>query len=945
MYFKSTKMINVMEPTNYFIPFGINDIKSYDRNDSSRFLSLNGIWSFKAHQDYRTLVIDEKMIDEIVVPSCVQMFGYDAMQYTNYRYPFPYRPPHIDKEIPTFHYRRDFPIEELNEFYNLVFEGVDSSFEVYINQQFLGYANVSHAIHSFDLTPAIRKGQNTIDVVVYKWNAESYLEDQDKWRFSGIFRDVYILKRGNNRINKYRITTDFDSNIGYIYFKNELGSTVDVSFQKTGMSYKVSEGKEVKFEVLDALLWSAEIPNLYEIEIKTVDEVIYEKVGIRKIEIINGVFYLNNQPIKIKGVNRHDFSPTGGATVTKQDAIADLKLMKKLNVNAIRCSHYPNAPYFYQLCDEYGFYVMNEADIETQGVTGQNGGYDVDNYNDLAKDPYYEESIVKRVELMVKQTINNPSIIMLSLGNESGYGINFIKAANKAKMIDDTRPIHFESHWYENDKDLYYDGTIDLVSRMYETPTWVKDFLSDERETRPLILCEYSHAMGNGPGDIKEYWDIFYTNNRYIGGFIWEWKDHGIKHKGKKFLYGGDFNENLHDGNFCIDGLVTADLKVKPGALEMKAVYQPLRFERESNKITITNLEYFKTMRGILKVSIKSEGEVCFEEDLKMNLQPQSTMTYWFKELSDYSNTFTAIYFSYIESNSEVAKSSFILKEASFPSFSPNFVLNDDANEITLYNERVKVSVDKRFATINEIIINNEEISKDKVKINVSRAPIDNERGIFYYYQQVGVYDSMSYVKEIVKTDDSVILKGYMAADYRKPFLDFKMTLAIDLQGVKIDFSYSLEDSIKNIPRIGLLFPISKQHKDIQYLGYGPHDSYIDMHNGTHKDLYDTPIKDFYTKYLKPQDSGNRYGFSRLKVLSENGFEIYTDKPINLAINEYSFQELMTKKHNFELKKDHNQYLSIDFSVSGVGSNACGPELARKFYVLKEGEFSIIIKK
>lgn len=560
---------------SYYIPFATDDkVKTIyniaDRTSSSRFMSLDGIWQIKALSKVDDFNINDTLAAAIPVPSCVQMHGYDHIQYINVRYPFPVLYPLVPEENPCWHYRRNFNLNKKDgEKYYLNFEGVDSAFYLYINGEFKGYSQISHATSEFDITDLAKDGENTVDVLVLKWCVSTYLECQDKFRFSGIFRNVYLLTRPSEHITDYKIETDYNGTTGRLTFINESKVDIKVSFEET--SFVVPADKKAEIEVENVKLWSADAPNLYTLELFANGEKIIEQVGFRKVTIDGKVFKINGEHIKLKGVNRHDFNPVTAATVSLENLVEDLSLMKELNVNAVRTSHYPNRPEFYLLCDQMGIYVMDEADVEMHGAAFREGTDDFDLWAEYAEDEFFTEGIFDRDKALVERDKNRPSVIIWSLGNESSFGKAFFKGAAYIKERD-SRPVHYES-LQKSDPKYYYTEFVDMCSMMYPSVDDIKEkVLNNPEETRPFVLCEYTHAMGNSCGDIAEYWDLIYSNEQLMGGFVWEWADHGIKTE-KGFLYGGDFGETEHDGNFCADGLVTPDRKVKSNSLEMKAVY------------------------------------------------------------------------------------------------------------------------------------------------------------------------------------------------------------------------------------------------------------------------------------------------------------------------------------------------------------------------------------
>ena len=574
--FQSFDRVGTMPHRSYYIPFDIDDVvrtkhSILDRASSSRFTSLDGMWQIKQLDHVEDFDINEMLGDSIPVPSCVQMHGYDHIQYLNIRYPFPVMLPHLPYDNPCWHYRRTFNLKkQKGEKYYINFEGVDSAFYLYINGQFKGYSQISHATSEFDITDLAVNGENTIDVLVLKWCISTYLECQDKFRFSGIFRNVYMLTRPENHITDYKIETTFDGDDGILTFINESPISIKIALENNEIIVPANMKSEIV--VPNVKRWTAETPNLYTLELYANGEKIIESVGFRQISIEGKVFKINGEAIKLKGVNRHDFNCETAATVSLEELARDIHLMKELNVNAVRTSHYPNSPEFYMLCDTFGIYVMDEADLEMHGACSRDGRYDIPLWEEYAENDFFTPGITDRHTALVERDKNRPSVIIWSLGNESSFGKAFFEGANYIKNRDKTRPVHYEG-LQNADPKYYYTELVDMVSMMYPSFETIREkVLDNPQENRPFVLCEYTHAMGNSCGDIAEYWDMIYNNEQMMGGFVWEWADHGIK-TDKGFLYGGDFKEPEHDGNFCADGLLTPDRKIKSNALEMKAVY------------------------------------------------------------------------------------------------------------------------------------------------------------------------------------------------------------------------------------------------------------------------------------------------------------------------------------------------------------------------------------
>ena len=623
---------NTMPARAYYVPASIRmDNLMEHREKSDRMQLLNGTWKFRyfnsiydVQDSFFEKNYDTENFDEIQVPSVWQMAGYDAHQYTNIRYPFPFDPPYVPQDIPcgayvhTFDYSRDenAPKAFLN------FEGVDSCFYVWINGSYVGYSQVSHMTSEFDITDLLQDGTNTVAVLVMKWCDGSYLEDQDKFRMSGIFRDVYILKRPEQTIRDYHIKTKIEGMLAKVELDMKFYSPANVKISiedRNGAvvaAGSISEDGTSVLEIASPELWNTENPYLYKLILETEHEVIVDHIALRKIEIRDQVIYLNGQKIKFRGVNRHDSDPVTGFTISLEQIKTDLILMKQHNFNAIRSSHYPNAPFFYEMCDKYGFMVIDEADIEAHGPFMIYRKDDTD-YNrfkrwneKIADDPVWQTAIVDRVKLMVERDKNRFCIVMWSMGNESAYGCNFEKALEWTKKFDPDRITQYESARYRNYDKTYDYSNLDVYSRMYPALSEIREYL-DKDGSKPFLLVEYCHSMGNGPGDFEDYFQMIQNNDKLCGGFVWEWCDHAIAHgiaeNGKTiYAYGGDHGEEIHDGNFCMDGLVYPDRKVHTGLLEYKNVYRPARvisYDKESGGLVFHNYMDFDDLKDYVKIS------------------------------------------------------------------------------------------------------------------------------------------------------------------------------------------------------------------------------------------------------------------------------------------------------------------------------------------------------
>ena len=929
-YFEGIENINIEPYRCYYVPFGRGDEFSFDRTKSSKFTSFNGEWLIKQYPSFYDLsdsFLNEELSKTILVPSCVQLHGFDRPQYVNLNYPFSFNPPYVSNENPTYHYRKTFNLSLDGEDKFLVFEGVDSCFYLFVNGKFVGYTQISHKLTEFNITDYLNDGENVIDVLVLKWCASSYLETQDKWRFTGIFRDVYLLSRDKTRVNDYVITTKID---GQLDFKILSGAEAEISFN--GQTKIAKPNQKISFYLENPNLWSAETPNLYDLKVVCGNEVIHEQVGFRECVIKDGVLYFNGLPIKIYGVNRHDFNCKTGATVSVDNMIEDLLLMKKLNVNAIRTSHYPNAPEFYKLCDRFGFYVMAEADLETHGeiTCDYKLGYNVSAFGTISKIPFFKDAIVERSVSNVKCNINRPCVYMWSLGNESGWGDGLAAAAKKVKELDNTRGVHYEGLLYA-DKEEYYTDLIDTASRMYPLYDFFDEFLNDEKEKRPLVLCEYAHAMGNGPGDVCDYANIFESNDRFTGGFVWEWADHGISWQGKDFLYGGDFNENLHDGNFCIDGIVSPDRKIKRGTLEMKHAYQPIKFEYVKNYLVLFNKNFFKPLKLKVVVSCDDEFshvvEILPRESVKIRVGGKlnfNTRAYDF------------------ESDEEIANFTYVSKL-----ISPKEHLRTDVNFseqgrfIVATHGITEFKFDKLSGEIASVVLNGTKLA-DYFKFNIVRAPIDNERLEIVEWTEERFFTAKSEVRSFSYNDSVLTFYGDISGVQMRPILSYQLTYRFLISGVEVELSYSLNENFASLPRIGFYTQLPNEYDLIEYLGYGEGETYVDMYRSADYGYYTSSPDKEYHHYVKPQESGSHFSTRKVQISNmRNSLVVSGD--FSFSYIPYSIEQLRTKKHDFELETDGNNYFAIDYFMKGIGSHSCGPELQEKYRVPNKGKKSFVL--
>ena len=953
-YYESYECVGVMQPRCYYIPFGSKAEWNKDRGESSRFTSLSGKWTIARYDRISDVPDDfykESPQKEIDVPSCVQYYGLDYFQYTNYNYPIPFDPPFVPTNTPAFHYSRKFSLGRSGRQY-LVFEGVDSCFYLYVNGKFVGFSQISHRVSEFDVTDFVRDGENKIDVLVLKWCAGTYFEDQDKWRFTGIFREVYLLSRPEKHVVDYKIETRTNGEVSFMLAE---GTTACVTL--CGETKKVKEGEKVVFSIDKPILWSAETPYLYDLDIESEGEFIRERIGIREVSIENGVFLLNGKGIKLRGVNRHDFNPTKGAAVSLSDVVTDLKLMKELNVNAIRTSHYPSCPEFYALCDEYGFYVIDEADLESHGASETLAGRAEGYLSDL---PEFEFAMTERQKMLVTRDKNRPCVIIWSMGNECGWGRNFYACADYIRKTDGTRPVHYERvcvAGYDPKTgerkpafEDYATAPVDMVSRMYASPEFMRDeFLNDKDEKRPFVQCEYSHAMGNGPGDLKDYWDVIYSSDRFMGGFIWEWADHGVKYDSKGFRYGGDFGETLHDGNFCIDGIIAADRKIKTGTLEMKKAYEPVKIEKEGDLVVITSRNYFSALVFTAEIIEKDGRNVIDTRKTDVALAPGESVSIGIGTEGASTvkvNLYTAEDEGLVAAGHLFASESFELRKPSLPSVKrASCGIEERGNRYVVTCGRIVYEIDRGTGVIASVACENEKVSDGTLSLNVFRAPVDNDplwrwrnQRLNYAYQ-----DAYSVEKD---GENAIVVNGKIVSERVCPIVKFKLRYEFFESGVEIslDYEYKEREEGDFLPRIGLVVPLDKSYESIEFYGFGPRESYIDKRFACSRDYYETTVSKNFEHYVKPQENGSHYGTTYAKVDgASTSVTIASERGVAFNVSPYDASTLSKCAHDDELPESERNYLYVDFYMSGVGSAACGPNLGKEYRVPGKGDGKVLL--
>ncbi len=978
---------NTMPARAYYIPASRRmDNLVEHREESDRMQLLNGTWKFQYFNSIYDIKdsffeknYDTENFDEIQVPSVWQMAGYDTHQYTNIRYPFPFDPPYVPQDIPcgayvhTFEYSRDekAPKSFLN------FEGVDSCFYVWINGSYIGYSQVSHMTSEFDVTDVLQDGTNTVAVLVMKWCDGSYLEDQDKFRMSGIFRDVYILKRPKQAISDYHIKTRIEDMLAKVEIEMKFYSPLNVKISIEDRNGAVvalgsiaEEGTAV-LEIASPELWNTENPYLYKLILETENEVIVDHIALRKIEIKDQVIYLNGQKIKFRGVNRHDSDPVTGFTINPEQITTDLTLMKQHNFNAIRSSHYPNAPFFYEMCDKYGFMVIDEADIEAHGPFMIYRKEDTD-YNrfkrwneKIADDPVWEEAIVDRVKLMVERDKNRFCIVMWSMGNESAYGCNFEKALEWTKNFDPDRITQYESARYRNYDETYDYSNLDVYSRMYPALSEIQEYL-DKDGSKPFLLVEYCHSMGNGPGDFEDYFQMIQDNDKMCGGFVWEWCDHAIAHgtaeNGKTiYAYGGDHGEEIHDGNFCMDGLVYPDRTVHTGLFEYKNVYRPARvisYNKESGELVLHNYMDFDDLKDYVKISYEltqdglviskgilpefsvaphGEGKTNLKINVPENGKCYLKLIYHLKKELPLLDEDHILGFDEIEVSKEDTKCKLAEKWIPKTVVDSELQVNENDTQIHIKGREFAYTIDKRTALFTEMKFAGREYLNHPMELNIWRAPTDNDMYIKSEWKKAH-YDkayTRSYTTEVVQGKHGVKITSHasVVAETVQKILDVTITWKIEAAGkIDADIAVTKDDEFPDLPRFGVRMFLDKKLSAVRYFGMGPQESYCDKHQAASHGLYRADVGDLHEDYIRPQENGSHYDCEYVELNnSRYGIVASAEKAFSFNASYYTQEELEKKTHNYELIESDSVVFCVDYALNGIGSNSCGPVVLEQY--------------
>ncbi|WP_339308097.1 glycoside hydrolase family 2 TIM barrel-domain containing protein [Paenibacillus sp. FSL R5-0519] len=982
----STLHVNREDARAYYIPYQ-DDVtaKTRKRGRSPYFQTLNGQWKFQyhasvaqVHEAFYQEGHDINQWDDLTVPSCWQVNGYDQLHYINYNYPISCDPPFVPDDNPAGLYVRDFEVPsewDAKERY-VVFEGVNSCFYLWVNGQYVGYSQGSRIPAEFNLSTYLQPGSNRMALMVLKWCDGTYIEDQDMWRYSGIYRDVYLLARDKTHIRDAFHKQQFAAGGNQVTLVSEIETTGRLNVKAelkdaTGKLVAAAEGViedkgSLKLDVDQPRMWSAENPFLYDLYVTAGDEVLLSSVGFRTVDVNKGVFRINGKAVKLKGVNRHDSHPELGQTIPLEAMIEDIKLMKQYNVNTIRTAHYPNDPRFLELCNEFGMYVINEADLECHGI-GQAGNFKDGCHHQLSGDPAWKEAFLERAVRMVERDKNQASIIMWSLGNESGYHVNHIAMAEWIRSRDESRLVHYEGTAPQAGGHLNTES-LDIESKMYFTYDEVRNYVEDNNNHKPLFLCEYSHAMGNSCGDLGDYWDLIYAHPQLMGGCIWEWTDHGIATKTADgepyYAYGGDFGDSPNDGNFCIDGLVTPDRKPHSSLIELKQIHAPIRVEAFDlsqglfnviNRYDFVDLSHIGLHWKITSNGVTEQQGQIWQLEAEAGSEQHISLPYDFTALNCQTAELTLSFWNNQETTwasmgYEVAFAQFVIHEAQSLAriqeeitASPIAYRQIQAEEvqgalvITGQGYRYVFSLDKgAFASITREGL---EMLASPLRFHIWRAPIDNDTYMLGKWREEG-YDRAKtkiYGTTWEHTEDGVSLNVQFSigASDRYPIVRGEAVWIVHHNGViQLQTQVNVRENFPYLPRFGLEWIMPAGNEEVEYYGYGPHESYLDKHRSARKGRYLTCVDDlFQDDYVMPQENGSRYGteWAMVTNMLGMGMKFASSRPFSFNASHYTPEDLAPASHTYDLKPRQETVVQLDYKMSGLGSSSVGPQLLEAY--------------
>ncbi len=950
--------INCEEPRAYYIPYDTEQKALEDLRDLSEyFISLNGEWDFEYYRSFEDVGDSFPFLplsEKIAVPSCWQTYldrGYDPPLYSNLRYPFPVDPPYLPAENPCGHYSRNIEIA-LNESkrYFIDFEGVSSCFYLYINGEFAAYSQVSHCTSEIDITEKLISGKNRIDILVVKWCDGSYLEDQDMFRLSGIFRDVYILERDNNRLTDIHIRYDLSPSHDRADIKIESGEFDCAVLYSPGGEKAEFTSKE--FTVKNPLLWSSEEPNLYKIIIRKGNEYIPVNTGFKDITFKGNTAYINSQPVKLYGVNRHDNNPKTGYCVTSEEMKRDIFLIKNANCNTVRTSHYPNSPVFTQLCDKYGIMLVDEADIETHGMGFEyKDTWDWMRWSKLSTDDEWEESYIDRAKRLYERDKNSPSVIMWSLGNESGCGKNHRAMRKYIKSRDKKAIVHYENSHLEFKavpEGENFTDISDVESRMYSSLEYTESYAKSADSKKPFFFCEFSCSMSTG--DIHAHADLFRQYPSIWGGCFWEFSDHAIDAGNGKYRYGGDFADAPNDGICCIDGAVFPDRKLRPGYFDIKKAYEPFECRYEAGKLTVFNRRFFTTLDDMyIRVQAESGGEITDSAVIDIGgIAPQSSKTFETGlDIPGGPNVFLTVFLLRKEACEWAEKDS----EAGFNQFE----LSDKENVISHTGGKIKfengkryfkaetnnalITLDKPFGEISSVKLNGKELLLTPVRVNIIKAPGNNEKEKYEDWKSASMDSALTLIKscKINASDDytECLFDCSIGGASVLPVINGRLIYRFYTDGVEITLEGETRPLLKEmnirLPRLGFMLTMPGEYSETVYFGKGPGEAYADRHRAQRYGKFKTDTVANFVPYIKPIENGAHFGTREAGVYSKRGagleFRPVSEKEFIFNASPYTPQELEKTAHNDELPPSEKTCVYLDYKMDIRGGRGRFEEL------------------
>lgn len=971
--------INRMPARAHFLTFPSKEKALLNNNRYTHaFKNLNGVWKFMfldapeySPEGFFNSDFDVTKMDDITVPGNWQLQGYGKMHYSDLWYNFPINPPYVPTENPTGIYKRTFFVEESYRDKKIIirFCGVDSAYHLWINGKEVGYSKVARNESEFDITDLIRVGEeNDVTVRVYQWSDGTYLEDQDMWWESGIFRDVELIGVPKDGINDYKVIADLDDEYKNGIFKVEafLRTTKEVNvtfelvdagentvFTKTVVA---KEGKACIDEVIaDVNHWTAETPYLYKLFMTVEDngqivEVIPQNVGFRNIKLNGETFLVNGVAIKFKGVNRHDYSPQNGRVVSREEIEKDIILMKQFNINAIRTSHYPNSYYLYDLCDEYGMYLIAETDLECHGfeLTGD--------YKWITDDPSWELAYVSRMTRMIERDKNHPAIIFWSLGNESAFGCNFRKMTDVAHEMDPTRLVHYEGDFDVESADVY--STMYTWIENPKKPYLMKDII--EKSKKPHIHCEYCHAMGNGPGNLKDYQDLVYAHDKLQGGFVWEWFDHGIEsftESGEKYYrYGGDFGDDPSNKDFCIDGLIMPDRTPSPGLYEYKKVIEPITTTAIDiqkgiinllSRYDFANLDRFNLVYKVMEDDVILQTGFMAVPSIEARANRDITLPYDLSAIKVKPGAHYYVNISYqLREDTSYASSGHELATAQFelPLYKegimvrPEGILNVKKEHTTLHVKGANFSLDFNLVNGNlmNIVRDGMQVLSKGPRLTLWRAPISNDmeiidklKKVYFLHLEHEVVMNIDYHMEgnILKVEVDTINSTTNSAWHFKTKYVYTVypsgDVLIDVEGTpsgRVDLAPDM------LPRIGVSIHLDKSMEHVRYFGMGPGENYADSKEAAQMGLYANTVDGLFTNYVIPQENGNHMGCKWVSMTNDRGMGLLasTEGDFNFSASWYEDKDLDDAKHTCDLVKRDYIVFNVDYKQNALGTNSCG---------------------